>query len=121
MNEQENFLKEFGATIDTGQRLDLSTRNKIQFALMQSMLGDKQDDEEMQLAWVKRHRGAISQILDNPDNSEIRSLIAKINEEALKSGLRTTPDSYKEVLPLLRDHPAMDAKEKPANDLDQAA
>lgn len=121
MNDNSNieqFTEKLGATNALETRIDMATRNKIQVALMKVMLGEHPsvDDE---LAWATRYRRVVSDIMDDPANTDIRSAIGQIFEEATRRQAKTTPSDYLPVAMAILNHPLIQAEH--ASNLENAA
>ena len=56
------------------ERLPLKERNEFQIFLMKNMLGSGSSNEG-QIAWADAYAKKVSEIIDNPENKEIREFI----------------------------------------------
>ncbi|MFA6445642.1 MAG: hypothetical protein WCW14_00110 [Candidatus Paceibacterota bacterium] len=109
MNETNQIDKEFGKTERTEWSLGMHTRNCIQMALMQHMLG-RNPDSETELKWITEYRSIVSKIIDDPNNLTIRKMIETIDSQSEKDNKKTNAESYVSIIPFILDHPLMQNK-----------
>ena len=64
------------------QRLEsgLEARNHLQLLMVERMLGEKPTDDDV-LKWVERYAKIVSDIIDNPEEVEVRDAISRNDYE----------------------------------------
>jgi long-subunit acyl-CoA synthetase (AMP-forming) len=59
------------------ERLDLKIRNAFQIRLMKIMLGKEEPSQEEQYKWAEKYHKIVSDMIDDPVNTEIRYLMSQ--------------------------------------------
>ncbi len=63
-------------------RLEVEHRNPLQIEIMRRMLRDRFNDPSAQLSWVMENGKRVSDVIDSPDNEEVRLLARQGNYNA---------------------------------------